>query len=102
MSKYRSRIDFSNMYSCDKQGYGIGLDAQIFVRRETTQRTFNAPRIGTQGQSEGAASASTDISAGSDNALKVAVDGGTVVDVTLTLTGFTMKSILRRLGLLQQ
>jgi len=69
MSKYRSRIDFSNMYSCDKQGYGIGLDAQIFVRRETTQRTFNAPRIGTQGQSEGAASAST--------------------DVTLTLTGLT-------------
>ena len=45
---------------------------------------FEKPRIGTQGSSIGAAAASTDISAGSDDSLDIAVDGGAVVTAQLT------------------
>ena len=85
--KYRSLIDYKEIYECDKEGYNLGLDASIFIRRETVQRVFERPRIGTQGSSIGAAAASTDISAGSDNALDVAVDGGALVNVLLNLVG---------------
>jgi len=89
MAKYRSKVDFLQVFEGDKEGFNVGLDGSVFVRKEATQRTFIAPRIGTQGSSVGDTAASTDISAGTDDSLKVAVDGGTVVDVTLTLAGLT-------------
>lgn len=85
--KYRSRIDYAEIYSCDKEGFNLGLDASIFIRREAVSRVFERPRIGTQGKSVGVAAASTDISAGTDDKLKASVDGGAVVAVTLTLAG---------------
>jgi hypothetical protein len=85
--QYRSKVDYAQIYAGDRQGFNLGLDGSIFVRKESTPRVFNAPRIGTQGTSTGDASASTDISGGTDNALKVAVDDGAAVDVVLDLTG---------------
>lgn len=87
--KHRSLVDYAEIYSCDKQGYNLGLDASIFIRRQATRTSFERPRIGVQGHSFGGATASTNISAGTDNALKIAVNGGAVVDVVLTLAGLT-------------
>jgi len=89
MSKYRSRVNYGQVYAGDRQGINLGIDGAIFLRRESAPRVFTSPRIGTQGQSEGGDSASTDISAGSDDALQIAVDGGAVVAVALTLAGLT-------------
>jgi hypothetical protein len=86
--KRRSKIDFGQIYSGDKQGINVGLDCSLFIRQETTPRQFIAPRVGTAGKSTSDATPSTDISAGTDNALKVQVDAMTApVDVTLTVAG---------------
>jgi len=87
--KYRSRVNYADIYGSNKQGFNLGLDNAIYIRKETTERVFSTPRVGTQGKSVGGSTASVDISAGTDNKLKVSVDGGTVVDVTLTLAGLT-------------
>jgi len=89
MLLYRSLVDYAQIYAGDRQGFNLGLDNSVFLRREPIPRTFEAPRIGTQGSSLGAAGALTDISAGSDDAFKIAVDGGLVVDVLLTLAGLS-------------
>ncbi len=89
MAKYRSKTNYAQIYSGDKKGYNLGLDAQIFLKREITPRLFNPPSVGTSGKSMSAVSASTDISAGTDNAFKIAVSGGVVVDVVLTQAGKT-------------
>lgn len=89
MSKYRSKVDYLQIHSGDKQGYNLGLDGSIFLKKEVTPRVFNAPSIGTQGVSTSAASPSLDISAGSDTNLRVAVDGGPVTAVTLVVAGLT-------------
>lgn len=89
MQQFRSKVDYAQIYAGDKQGFNIGLDGSIFIRKEAVPRTFSAPRIGTQGSSIGDAGADTDISGGTDNAFKIAVDGGLVVDVVLTLAGLT-------------
>ena len=81
--KYRSKIDFASILNGDKEGFNLGIDGSLFLREEATPRVFNPPRIGTQGISEGAASAVTDISIGTDNKLKISVDGGAIVDVTV-------------------
>lgn len=94
MAKYRSKINFASILNGDKEGFNLGIDGSIFIREESTARTFNPPRIGTQGISEGDVSASTDISAGSDNAFKVSVDGGAVVDVTLTVAGLNTGALI--------
>ena len=73
--KYRSLIDFAAILAGNREGINLGLDASLFLREEAVERTFNPPRIGTQGVSEGAATASTDISAGTDDSLDIAVDG---------------------------
>jgi len=82
--KYRSLIDFAAILAGNREGINLGLDGSIFIREESTTRTFNPPRIGTQGQSVGTGTASTDISAGSDDSLDISVDGGAVVTATLT------------------
>jgi len=82
--KYRSLIDFAAVLAGNREGINLGLDASLFLREEASERVFNPPRIGTQGSSIGAAAASTDISAGSDDSLDVAVDGGAVVTAQLT------------------
>ncbi len=87
--QYRSLVDYAAILAGDREGFNLGLDSSIFIRKEAVPRTFERPRIGTQGNSIGAIAASTDISAGTDDKLKVAVDGGVVVDVTLTLAGLT-------------
>lgn len=87
--KHRSLVDYLEIYSCDKQGYNLGLDASIFIRRQPSRTAFERPRVGTQGKSVGAITASTNIAAGPDNALRISVNGGAVIDVTLTLTGLT-------------
>jgi hypothetical protein len=89
MSKYRSKVDYLQIYSGDKQGYNIGLDGAMFIRKEATPRTFQVPRIGTQGSSLGDDTADTDISGGTDTTFKIAVDGGAVVTVVLVVTGLT-------------
>lgn len=89
MQQFRSKVDYAQIYAGDKQGFNIGLDGSIFIRKEAVPRTFSAPRIGTQGSSIGDAGADTDISGGTDNAFKIAVDGGAVVNVVLTLVGLT-------------
>jgi hypothetical protein len=82
--KYRSLVDFGAVLAGNREGINLGLDGSIFIRREAVERTFERPRIGTQGSSIGAAAASTDISAGSDDSLDVAVDGGAAVTAQLT------------------
>ena len=82
--KYRSLIDFGAVLAGNREGINLGLDGSIFLRKEAAERVFERPRIGTQGSSIGAAAASVDISAGSDDSLDVAVDGGAVVTAQLT------------------
>jgi hypothetical protein len=83
MAKYRSLIDFAAIVAGNREGINLGIDAAIFVRREAIERTFERPRIGTQGKSLGAVTASTDISAGTDTSIKIAVDGGAIVTATI-------------------
>jgi hypothetical protein len=92
--KFRSKVNFAQVYAGDKQGFNLGLDSSIFLRKETTPRTFNAPRVGTQGKSVSGATPSTDISAGTDNALKVAVHGETPLTVTLTVAGLNTGALI--------
>ena len=87
--KHRSLVDYKEIYDCDKEGFNLGLDASIFIRREAVQRVFERPRVGTQGSSIGVAAASTNISAGSDDKIDIVVDGGAVVTATLNLVGLT-------------
>lgn len=82
--KYRSLIDFAAILAGNREGINLGLDGSIFIRKESIERVFERPRIGTQGSSIGAAAASTDISAGTDDNLDIAVDGGAVVTANLT------------------
>ncbi len=89
MAKYRSKVNYAQILAGDREGINLGIDGAIFLKQETTARLFNPPAIGTQGKSISNTSADTDISGGTDNALKIAVDGGAVVDVVLTLTGLT-------------
>jgi len=81
--KHRSRTDYAQIYAGDRQGFNLGLDSAIYLRKEATPRVFNAPRIGTQGESIGDTSASTDISGGTNDSLKIDVDG--IGDVTATI-----------------
>lgn len=85
--KYRSLIDFGAVLAGNREGINAGLDGSIFIRREAIERNFERPRIGTQGSSIGDAAASTDISAGSDDSLDIAVDGGAVLTVQLSGLG---------------
>lgn len=94
MTKYRSRVDYAQIHSGDKQGFNIGLDGSVFLKRETTPRVFNPPSIGTQGTSISDVNASTNISAGPDNKFNIAVDGHPVVLVTLTLAGLTTGTLI--------
>lgn len=87
--QYRSKIDFAAILNSDKEGYALGVEHDIFLREEGARAVFNPPRIGVQGKSVGAITASTDISAGTDNAFRISVDGGVVVDVTLAVIGMT-------------
>lgn len=82
--KYRSLIDFGAILAGNRDGINLGLDGSIFIREEATERVFNPPRVGTQGSSIGTATASIDLSAGSDDSLDIAVDGGAVVTAQLT------------------
>jgi len=52
------------------------------------------PAIGTAGSDIGAASASTDISGGTDTDFKVTVDGGTEVTASLTVTGLNTGALI--------
>jgi hypothetical protein len=92
--KYRSKTDYAQIYAGDKQGFNLGLDGAMFLRKEDTPRTFKNPRIGTQGSSTSAASPSTDINSSSNSKLKVNVDGSGIVDVTLVPTGKTTGALI--------
>lgn len=89
MPKFRSATNYKSIYDGDRNGINLGLDGSIFLKTETTPRTFQAPSIGVQGKSEGDTGADTDISAGSDTSLQMAVDGNPAVLVVLVLTGLT-------------
>lgn len=94
MTKFRSKVDYLQIFSGDKQGYNLGLDGSIFLKTEATPRTFQAPGIGTQGSSTSDTAPSTDISASTDTNLRIAVDGGAVVAVTLVPAGKTTGSLI--------
>jgi hypothetical protein len=90
MAKFRSKTNYAQVYNSDKQGYNLGLDGAIYLRQEVTPRVFNAPRIGTQGSSVGAAGADTDISAHATPAqLKINLRGAGVLSVSLATAGLT-------------
>ena len=95
MAKHRSRVDFKAIYEGDKQGYNVGLDCSLFLRKEVTARVFQVPRVGTAGTSTSASTPSTDISAGTDTSFKIVVDSMTVaVTVTLVVTGLTSGALI--------
>lgn len=94
MTLYRSKTDYKQIFDGDKQGYNLGLDGAIFLKQETTPRVFQAPSIGTQGNSTSASSPSTDISASTDTNFRVAVDGHAVVAITLTNAGKTTGTLI--------
>lgn len=94
LQKYRSLIDYAAILAGDREGINLGLDGALFLRKEATPRVFERPRIGTQGESIGAAAASTDISGGTDNKFNIAVDGGAVVLVTLVVAGLNTGSAI--------
>jgi len=81
--KYRSRVNYAQIHAGDKGGFNLGLDGSVFLRKEAVARTFQIPRIGTQGKSTSAATPSQDITAGPDTSVKVNVDG--TGDVTATI-----------------
>jgi len=87
--KHRSIFNFATQYASVKQGYSIGIENFVFVKEESTPGTFSPPSIGTQGKSTGGDdSPSEDISAGTDDSIRIAVDGGAVVAATIaSLTG---------------
>lgn len=87
--KYRSKNDYSLIYSGDRGGMNLGLDGAIYLRQEATPRVFNPPRPGTQGKSTGAVSAVTDLSAVADTNFRASINSGAVVSVTLVNTGLT-------------
>ena len=89
VQKFRSKVNYADIINGDREGIASGVDAFLFLREEAVPRVLNAPRIGTSGQSIGDTGASEDISAGSDDALDISVDGGAVVSVVLTLAGLT-------------
>lgn len=81
--KVRSNLDFAGQYGSYKQGVGTSTDNFLHVKEETTAGTFRAPSIGTQGSSISAAAPSSDISAGTADSLKAAVDGNAAVTATI-------------------
>lgn len=89
IQKFRSKTNYAQILGSDREGIATGLDAGIFLRKEASPRSFNAPRVGTSGASIGAITASTDISAGTNDQLGVAVDGNAPINVTLTLAGLS-------------
>lgn len=94
MSKFRSKTNYAQTYSGDKQGFNLGLDGAIYLKRETTRGTFVPPAIGTQGKSAGDVSASIDISAAaSPGTIKVQLGYptgvGAVVTASVITTGLT-------------
>jgi hypothetical protein len=87
--KLRSKLNYATQYASAGQGFALNLEMYPFIKQESVERTFVAPSIGTQGSSTGGTSApSTDISAGTDDSIQIAVDGGTAVTATISsLTG---------------
>ena len=95
--KYRSAIDFGAIQAGNREGINLGLDSAIFIRLEAIERTFERPRIGTQGSSIGAASASVDISAGSDDSLNISVGGGNIITAVLAgLAGLNTGALIEQ------
>ncbi len=94
MTLWRSSRDYAAQYASLNQGYEIGIEQAVFVKAEVTAGTAIPPALGTQGSSISAASPSTDISAGPNTKFKIAVDGGTVTEITLVLTGLTTGSLI--------
>lgn len=94
MTKYRAKNDYAALYAGDHHGFATGLEGFIFLRKETTQRSFLAPRIGTQGKSTSASTPSTDISAGTDTSFKIALRGATAITVALTVAGLNTGTLI--------
>lgn len=84
---YRASRDYATQYASLNQGYTIGIEQAVFVKAEVTAGTALPPAIGTQGSSISNTAPSTDISAGSNTKFRISVDGGTVTEITLVLTG---------------
>lgn len=80
-------MDFAAGYASNKQGIGISIENYLHLKQETIPGTFVPPSVGTQGKSTSAATPSTDITGGTDKTFKIAVDGGAVISVDLTLIG---------------
>lgn len=87
MTKYRSKRDYAQLYGGDKEGFNLGLDGFLFVRKESSPRSFLAPRIGTQGISDGGTGAIVDISSLTSPTLRYNLRGQGVRSATLTTGG---------------
>jgi len=93
--QYRSKVNYAQIIAGNREGINLGLDGAIFVRLEPTERVFEPPRIGTQGNSAGVVSASTDISAEpTPGEIDVSVDGGTIVTASIATAGLTTGALI--------
>ena len=90
-----SKKNYADIYAADRGGINVGLDADIYLNQEATPRVYNPPSVGTAGQSIGDTSPSTDISAGTDDNLDIAVDGGAVVTANIaSVAGLNTGSLI--------
>jgi hypothetical protein len=94
MAKRRSKINYLTQYNSYLQGLMIGIDQKVFAKAETVAGTFITPTLGTVGKSTSAAAPSTDISAETDTNFRIAVDGASVVAVTITPAGKTSGTLI--------
>lgn len=95
MAKYRSKTNYAQIYNGDRQGFNLGIDGAIFLKQEAVPRTFQAPSIGTQGQSEGDTAASDDISAhASPGTLNVSVRGAAAVTASVVTAGLNTGALI--------
>lgn len=99
MAKFRSRDNYAQVYASEKQGFNLGLDGKIFLKRELTRGVFNPPTIGTQGFSEGDTGASTDITAHATPAtLKIQLGyptgAGAIVTASIPVAGLNTGNLI--------
>ena len=83
MAKFRTTQNYKIAYESNKGGIAIGIENFVHLTREVTAGTFVPPDIGDQGEYVGTANPDPFVPP-TKTKFKVAVDGGLVVEVTLT------------------
>lgn len=93
--KYRALQSVKAIYDGSHQGYTNGVVNSVFIKKEGVAGVFNPPAPPIQGKSTSGATPSTDLSAGTDTTLRIAVDGAAFVTVVLgPVVGLTTGSLI--------